>query len=105
MNCNLCASETVRINGQSELPPAKDRLAVVLFSEMEHLDPSEKYDWDRTPEENWFVLDEWTKDFYRTCINRLACEPQLWEALFKFRETLRRQSCTQELKVEGEKRA
>jgi hypothetical protein len=61
---------------------AIEQLARLLFWKMEHLDPTENYDWDKTPEENWDRLNEGVKSIYRTSIGRLAVEHELWRAAF-----------------------
>jgi hypothetical protein len=63
--------------------PAIEQLARLLFWKMEHLDPTDNYDWDRTREENWDQLNEGAKNIYRTSIRRLAIEGALWAAAFK----------------------
>lgn len=48
-----------------------ERLAIVLFKKMEHLDPTE----DGTVEDEdwgWARMTERRKDFYRLCVKELA---------------------------------
>jgi hypothetical protein len=47
---------------------AIERLAIRLFWKMEHLDPTEDSEWDG--------LTDHQKDFYRTCVRSLLCEPR-----------------------------
>jgi hypothetical protein len=48
-------------------------LARVLFEKMEHLEPSEKGNWEN--------LTEHERDFYVTCVQELARHPQSLRSL------------------------
>jgi hypothetical protein len=61
---------------------AIDRLAIILFWKMEHLDPSGDCDWSKSPEENWLALDEHSRAYYRSCISMLAANLPLWQRVF-----------------------
>jgi hypothetical protein len=55
---------------------AMEALAKVLFEKMEHLDPSDD-------EADWSVLSEADRQFYRSCIDRLALEVNLLAVLIR----------------------
>lgn len=48
-----------------------DKLAQVLVTKLERLDPTEDWDWDLTPDENWNRLTERQKTLYRLCIEAI----------------------------------
>lgn len=58
-----------------EKKKAVERLSARLFATMEHLDPTDDFDWDLTAEENWGRLDSRRKMFYELCIHELLAEP------------------------------
>jgi hypothetical protein len=61
---------------------AIEGLAKLLFWKMEHLDPSEDYDWSKSLEENWSMKDEGFKEIFRGSIRVLGTEKELWDVIF-----------------------
>jgi hypothetical protein len=53
---------------------AREELARILHDKMEHLDPSDE-------DSNWDRLTDFEKQFFRSCIERLAHEQHLLAAL------------------------
>ncbi len=50
---------------------AIDRLAKTLAAEMEGLDPTEDWDSSLTTDENWALVDDRYKEFYRLSVEAL----------------------------------
>jgi len=50
---------------------AVEKLAIRMFAKMEHLDPTDDFDWDKTAEENWAALTEHNRNFFRTTVRDL----------------------------------
>jgi hypothetical protein len=48
-------------------------LAKALFWKMEHLDPTDDFDWSKSLDDNWSALDDHGRSFYTTCIDSLLC--------------------------------
>jgi hypothetical protein len=63
------------------LTSPKEELAAVLFEKMEHLEPSDDFDWNKTAAENWLALDGHSRAFYLSCIDALAAHPGLWSEI------------------------
>lgn len=59
---------------------ATEQLAIRMFQKMEHLDPTDDYDINKSPEENWAALSEHMKLLYLGTIKDLAAYQTLWDA-------------------------
>lgn len=59
----------------TEFDPTEE-LSRVLYDKMEHLDPSNEH-------RGWEMLTDAERQFYRSCVGRLALETKLLEALIR----------------------
>jgi hypothetical protein len=44
-------------------------LAKALYWKMEHLDPNDDFDWNKSIDENWLALNEHDRVFYIVCVD------------------------------------